>query len=274
MTPTSQASWIVFSERLYGALLILYPADYRREYGPLMRQVFRDVARDRFREQGVVGMILWWCTTLLDLAVTVFEQRRKGRFAMSKATFIRLAGSLLAFGGAFGVLAAFSQLQPGDHYSYSGVYQVLLWLFAPGYLLLGLGSIGLAWRYEQALGSTGRWTLILSGIGALGMAIGVIAMLLEDSLWNLWFASAILHIVSLTAFGLFHVRQPVLPIFRALPLQIAAGWLLMTLGILRPSSEALANALSFFIYIGIGLAWLAIGLAVNRSERAAALAAA
>ncbi|MCC6615669.1 MAG: hypothetical protein IT320_19525 [Anaerolineae bacterium] len=274
MTPNARSPWIVFSERLYGALLVLYPVAYRREYGSLMRQVFRDVARDRYREQGWAGMLVWWCTTLLDLAITVIEQRRKGGFAMSKATFVRLTGSLLALGGAFCGLAAFSQLQPGDHYSYYGIYQLVMWLFAPGCLLLGLGIIGLAMRYEAALGRAGRWLLTLCGVGALGMAVGVVATSLNDDLWNVWFATAVLHVVTLTLFGLLHVRQPTLPVFRALPLQIAAGWLIMMLGVLRTNSETFNNALSFLLFLGVGLAWLAIGLAVNRVERSAALAAA
>jgi hypothetical protein len=67
---------IALSERLYRALLILYPGEYRREYGDLMVQVFRDMSRDKYRGQGRVGLALWWCAALLDLSRTVIEQRR------------------------------------------------------------------------------------------------------------------------------------------------------------------------------------------------------
>jgi hypothetical protein len=270
----TQIPLIALSERIYRALLIFYPADYRREYGALMVQVFRDMYRDTYHSQGWAGMAFWWCTTLLDLTLTVIEQRRKVRFEMSKSMFVQLTGIFLIVGGFFGVIAPFSQLQPGDHYTYYGIYQVFIWLLAPGYLLVGLGCIGLALRYDQALGTSGRWTLYLSGIGTLVMAVGVVATSIEDSLWNLWMAGGILHTVALTAFGLLHIRKPALPIFRALPLQIAAGWLVLWLGLPQRFPQSTANLLTFLMFFGMGLAWLAIGFAVHRQQRDAALAAA
>jgi hypothetical protein len=271
MSPTPL---IALSERAYHALLIFYPADYRREYGPLMVQVFRDVCRDTYHSQGLAGIAFWWCATLLDLTLSAIEQRRKVRIEMSRSAFVQLAGILLIVGGFCTAVAAFSQFQPDDHYTYYGIYQVLLWLLAPGFLLTGLGCFGLALRYDQALGAPGRWTLYLSGFGMLVMAVGIVATSIQDSLWNIWMAGGILHTVGLTAFGLLHVRKPTLPIFRALPLQIAAGWLVMWMGILRTSSQTTTNLLSFLIFVGMGLAWLAIGLAVQRQQRNAALAAA
>jgi hypothetical protein len=67
---------IALSERLYRAMLILYPSAYRHEYGEWMVQVFRDVSRDRYRRQGRAGLAAWWCAALVDLSQTVIEQRR------------------------------------------------------------------------------------------------------------------------------------------------------------------------------------------------------
>lgn len=261
---------IALSERTYRALLILYPADYRREYGPWMAQMFRDVCRDAYRKQGAAGIVLWWCSTLFDLALTAFEQRRKGGFRMSRSVWIRLSGTLLIVGGALGTLAAFSQLQPDDHYTYYGIYQALLILLAPSSLLTGLGGIGLAMRYERALGTGGQWTLILSGIGALVMALGLAVTQIREEWWRIWYAGGVLHVLALTVFGLLHLRKPALPVFRGLPLQIAAGWLVMMLGVLRTDSQTANNALAFLIFVGIGLAWLGIGLAVQRQQQDAA----
>jgi hypothetical protein len=265
---------IAFSERIYRALLIFYPAEFRREYGALMLQVFRDVSRDIYRSEGWAGMAFWWCATLLDLTLTAIEQRRKVRFEMSKATFIQLAGILLIVGGFCTAAAAFSQFQPDDHYTYRGIYQVLIWLLAPGFLLTGLGCFGLALRYDQALGMVGQWTLYVTGFGALVMTVGLVATQIQDSLWNIWMIGGLIHTIALTAFGLLHVRKPALPIFRALPLQIAGGWLVMWLGVLRTSSQTTNNLLSFLIVVGMGLAWLAIGIAVHRQQHKPALVAA
>jgi hypothetical protein len=131
MSQTIPTPMLSIAERVYHALLILYPSDYRRDYGSLMVQVFRDVSRDRYREQGPAGIALWWCATLLDLTLTVIEQRRKVRFAMVKSRLIQLTGILLVAGGICGVIAAFSQLQPGSHYTYRGVYQLATYLVAP-----------------------------------------------------------------------------------------------------------------------------------------------
>lgn len=266
-----QTPLITLSERIYRALLILYPADYRLEYGGLMVQIFRDVSRDAYHSRGAIGLAFWWCATLLDLTRTVIEQRKK--VTMSKSTWIQITGSLLVVGGAFCALAAFSQFQPDDHYSYYGIYQVLILLMAPGFLLVGLGCAGLVLRYGSALGALGQGTLYLTSIGALVMVVGMVATLIQDSLWNIWLAGCILHVVALIAFGLLHVWKPTLPVFRALPLQIAAGWLVISM-IAQVFPQATANLLSFLMFFGMGLAWLAIGLAVHRQQSQAVPAAA
>jgi hypothetical protein len=255
-------------------VLRFYPADSRREYGPLMVQVFRDVTRDAYHSQGWAGILLWWCATFFDLVLTVFEQRRKVRFEMSKSMFVQLAGIFLIVGGFCSAIAAFSQLQPDDHYTYYGIYQVLLWLLAPGFLLTGLGGVGLALRYDQALGTPGRWTLYLSSFGMLVMTVGLVATQIQDTFWNIWMVGGLIHTIGLTAFGLLHVRKPALPVFRALPLQIAAGWLVLWLGVPGLFPQSTAHLLSFFMFLGMGLAWLGIGLAVHRQPRDTVLATA
>ncbi len=278
MSPMTPPGWIVLSVRIYDALLVLYPAEFRREYRSLMVQVFRDMTRERYRTEGLMGAVFWWSATLLDLTLTVIEQRRKVRLEMSKSTFVQLAATFLVLGGALSGLAAFSQLQPDDHYSYYGIYQLLMWLYAPGYLLLGLGCVGLGLREDQASGTAARWLLIGVGIGVLGMAVGVVATSLNDDLWNLWMGATIIHVIALTVFGLVHLRRPTLPIFRALPLMMASGWLFIWSGLPERLFQSMpqvgANALIFLLFLGVGLGWLGIGLAVQRQRRDTALATA
>lgn len=268
MNRTVQTRWIVLSERVYRALLVLYPVDYRREYGPLMVQLFRDVSLDKYHRRGMAGVVLWWCKTLLDLILSVIEQRRRDRSTMSKATFVQFTGIMLIVGGICSTAAAFSQFFPGDN-SYHDIYQALFWLFAPGSFLVGLGCIGLGLGYGQALGTVGRWALYFSGASALVMAAGIVASSIENTLWVIWTYSSVVHIAALVVFGLVHLRRPALPIFRALPLQIAAGWLVLLTGVLRTDSQMYNNMLWFLMFAGIGLAWLAIGLVVNRQQRQA-----
>ena len=59
------------SDRVYRWLLFFYPADHRREYGPLMAQLFRDHCRDALQQAGAIGLIKLWVNTLIDLITTV-----------------------------------------------------------------------------------------------------------------------------------------------------------------------------------------------------------
>jgi len=87
----SQTPLIALAERLYRALLFLYPAKYRHEYGALMVQVFRDMSRDSYHRRGVLGLALWWWATFFDLIRTVIEQRREAVMPESRRIRTKLA---------------------------------------------------------------------------------------------------------------------------------------------------------------------------------------
>ncbi|HEU4479469.1 MAG TPA: hypothetical protein VFR80_13200 [Pyrinomonadaceae bacterium] len=53
--------------RIYGFLLMAYPAQFRREYGPHMTQVFRDCYREQRRLGSRFALLRLWCRTLIDL---------------------------------------------------------------------------------------------------------------------------------------------------------------------------------------------------------------
>lgn len=61
---------LLVAERLYHILLFAYPAAHRREYGPLMAQLFRELCRDSHRQEGFVGLLRLWSHVLTDTAVT------------------------------------------------------------------------------------------------------------------------------------------------------------------------------------------------------------
>jgi len=62
------------SERLYQRLLWVYPAGYRREYGPLMAQLFRDLLRDQARDPRPLGLARLWLSTLTEVVVTAVRE--------------------------------------------------------------------------------------------------------------------------------------------------------------------------------------------------------
>jgi hypothetical protein len=76
---------VSLSTRVYAALLVLYPAAYRREFGADMVQLFRDVSRETYYGRRVMGMLHWWISTIVDLIFTAFEQRKESRMTMSRS---------------------------------------------------------------------------------------------------------------------------------------------------------------------------------------------
>ena len=45
-----------YSDHVYRVLLLAYPKEYRREYGPQMEQAFRDLRREALRRGGGIGL--------------------------------------------------------------------------------------------------------------------------------------------------------------------------------------------------------------------------
>jgi hypothetical protein len=90
-----------FSRSVYAALLLAYPKEFRREYGPLMAQLLRDCERDAPSRAALIAI---WIRTLADLARTLpvehLENLRKENQAMSK-----LRTDLTAIGGCLLVIA-------------------------------------------------------------------------------------------------------------------------------------------------------------------------
>ncbi|HOQ97838.1 MAG TPA: hypothetical protein PLJ35_03345 [Anaerolineae bacterium] len=64
--------WV--SRRLYGLLLWLCPAQYRREYGPSMRQAFSDLAREAYARHGACGVLALWLRAFPDLVATATRE--------------------------------------------------------------------------------------------------------------------------------------------------------------------------------------------------------
>lgn len=63
------------SEHLYGALLTLYPKDFKRQYASEMRRDFIDILREGLEEGGMPELGRVWAATLWDLTITALQER-------------------------------------------------------------------------------------------------------------------------------------------------------------------------------------------------------
>ena len=70
MSQNIDSRGVTVSVRIYERLLAVCPADFRREYGRAMTQLFRDQCRDAWSEAQVRGLAGLWLRALLDLAKT------------------------------------------------------------------------------------------------------------------------------------------------------------------------------------------------------------
>lgn len=96
--------------RVYRALLVIYPKDFRQTYGPHMVQVFRDSCRDEARRSGSIGLLALLARTAWDLFTTAVSERSNaavGRgFAIPVASspkMVRVGGIAAIVGGVLGL---------------------------------------------------------------------------------------------------------------------------------------------------------------------------
>jgi protein phosphatase len=74
-------------DRIYRVFLRLYPADYRREYGPLMQQAARDLSRDVLRHSGYAVALVLWLRILLDAVLTAAAAHRDQQEKITMTTY-------------------------------------------------------------------------------------------------------------------------------------------------------------------------------------------
>lgn len=88
------------SGRVYKALLVLYPRQFRREYGPHMIQVFGDMSRAELRSDGVMGLMWLLARVATDLVLNAFAERSGGgRTVMTSSGLVRWCGIAAVLGG-------------------------------------------------------------------------------------------------------------------------------------------------------------------------------
>ncbi len=133
------------SGRVYRALLVAYPEEFRREYGRQMEQAFQDLCREENRRGGRVGLIKLWVRLGLDLAFSAAVERiRAGSedkeiavrdYKLAGAGFVLLlaplyfvSASLLKYGLGVGFLfdpLEFFLSEPGRRYVFNLISPVV-----------------------------------------------------------------------------------------------------------------------------------------------------
>jgi hypothetical protein len=254
---------INLSVRLYRLLLWLYPAAHRCEYGPLMTQVFRDQCRTAYRDTGAIGVVGMWLPLMGDLAITLVEEHRQKVLQMNTSIFARFCGHFFMLGGALLAFAGVSQLQPGSHYEFRGIYMVSFIAMIPGFVLVGCGLVGVYQRYQSRLNAFGRFALILVTAGAFGSGLGWFALpILGESGWAVLMISLPVYLVSGIAFGIAALVAKPLPRWNFLPI-IAGAVPLAFFLFVRPGGEARGVLWGdFAIIVTMGLCWFALGYGI------------
>ena len=79
---------MTFSQRIFRLMLVVYPPEFRREYGPQMVQVFRDCYRAERQAESPLGIGRLWVHTLIDLIRTApsehWDNLRRDNWIMNK----------------------------------------------------------------------------------------------------------------------------------------------------------------------------------------------
>ena len=123
------------SPRVYALLLFAYPAEFRREYGSQMTQVFRDSHRDR-RKAGKLGLLTLWLNTLADLIQSASNEHFDN-FGRKNSFMNNLRRDAVAVVGCFAIIIiAFFLLKYGRS---NNVGSILLF----GYILDAVITTGL-----------------------------------------------------------------------------------------------------------------------------------
>lgn len=273
---------LLFSERLYTALLHLYPKKFRATYGQQMRLTFRDACRVAYHQKGAGGLLALWLPTLLDLFKSALEERaRQGEIMMSKARLITWAGPLTILIGAMWMVASVGEMviliQPAS----ADTFWDLFWFFPTflSFIPMLFALIGTRLRFHQSAGVLGRLGLALSVAGCAGMIgfvlasilLGVLAPQVEQDVWPDYVMAVCLLslMIGYILFGVDALRYRLLPRWNLLPLLLGSAVVLR----IAPDWFGLRNyhpllmAAYFLHFVITGLCWVLLGMAMMDQRR-------
>lgn len=205
------------SERVYAVLLVAYPKEFRRAFGPLMVQMFGDLCRDERGRGGVIGLMGLWLTTLPDLLSSATSERsravgnalaRVGGLARLRNLMILNGVLLLAFGIVFANAAPVQLFGIGTSVDWRdpNEYAVVAMGRLVGVVCVGFGALLLATgrvaeRFaRQAVSGTLFLTYLLGSLSLLGVQL---AMWESPAGW----ITVALHLFFAAGYGLFWFKD-------------------------------------------------------------------
>src|SRR3712207_5548635 len=93
------------SERVYRALIRLYPQEVRRRYAEEMVLYFGDLCREEWLSRGYKGLALLWARTLPDLIFSALKERGavlpSNAYLPLEPAIVTRWGALCALAGGF-----------------------------------------------------------------------------------------------------------------------------------------------------------------------------
>ncbi|HEX2907950.1 MAG TPA: hypothetical protein VHO69_13860 [Phototrophicaceae bacterium] len=159
---------MTLAERCYRLLLYLYPAAYRRQYGKLMAQLFRDQYREAHDWHPILGPVLLWMRVMADLVTSlIVEYRDSGRRSLMNPPVSERIGPITALVFLLPALVALLLLfNPGALSGEWLPYGVAALIGLGGYLL---GRIGLIPRLKFWGGYTAGLLIYAVGFFAINI---------------------------------------------------------------------------------------------------------
>lgn len=194
------------SVALYRALLLLYPARFRRVYGAQMAQVFRTSCRRASRDGGLAALARLWALTLRDLIVTAIAERYEEDIIMEHRSLTRAAGLAGLIGGALllvyalleiaGLLSPTFALETDNPFNPSlyWVFWAQILIVAVSWACIAVGLLGLYAMLARRRGArvwlAGALALVGAGLGLIGsvsMALAQVGSTIDFDLASVHF---------------------------------------------------------------------------------------
>ena len=156
------------SYRLYGLLLFAYPAEFRREFGNEMLQVFRDCYRAEAKARSLPS---FWLRTLVDLAFTAIKERTDG--TGRKGVLMNRRSDAMALLGSIGIIVIAFVIH---RYAIRNNVSFILWT---GYILDALIVTGVIGNFIVfLLAKTTKLNPLRTAITVFGVVHGALLLLI------------------------------------------------------------------------------------------------
>lgn len=161
------------SERLYQALLVAYPREFRRQYSEQLVQAFGDLYREELEFRGRRGLLLLWLRTIGDLVLGVFSAR--SGILVPSFSLIRTGGLAVLVGGILHFISWYLFFSnPSTRALPSGQPLMDRLVLLPGplaLLLIAVGLVALGDSIRRVVAQSSKWAKFISVVGIASATI-------------------------------------------------------------------------------------------------------